>query len=134
MTTAAYPLLATCALAAATVFGPAPGASAAVSNVSVSGGFGLGFLQYGTGCTYTVTVRGDGVDALEDRVDGQPGGGTFGPIEQAGPGTFTADWAPTVSGRHVVSADGAATEVNVQKGHDFGLVCFTLPEYLHLPG
>lgn len=133
MTTAAHMLLTACALAAATAFGPAPGASAAVSNVSVSGGFGLGFVQYGTGCTYTVTISGDGVGTLEDRVDGQPGG-TFGQIEQAGPGTFTADWAPTVSGRHSVSADGVGTEVYVQKGHDFGIVCFTLPEYLSLPG
>lgn len=121
------------ALTAATAFGPAPSASAAVSNVSVSGGFGLGFVQYGTSCTYTVTVLGDGVGVLEDRVNGQPGGGTFGPIEQVGPGKFTADWAPTVSGRHRVSADGVATEVNVQKGYDFGIICFTLPEYLRLP-
>ncbi|MET8799878.1 hypothetical protein ABZV91_26215 [Nocardia sp. NPDC004568] len=67
-------------------------------------------------------------------MNGQPVGGTFGPIEQAGPGTYTADWAPATSGRHVVSADGAATEVYVQKGYDLGLVCFTLPEYLRLPG
>ncbi|MGW0003253.1 hypothetical protein ACWDT6_05355 [Nocardia grenadensis] len=133
MTTAAYPLLTACALAAATAFGPTPVAAAAVTGVSISGGFGLGFVQYGVGCTYTVTVHGDGVGALEDRADGQPGG-TFGPLEQAGPGTFTADWAPTVPGRHSVSADGVGTEVYVQKGYDFGLVCLTLPEYLHLPG
>jgi hypothetical protein len=133
MTTAAHTLLTACALATATLFGPAPGASAAVSNVSVSGGFGLGFVQYGTGCTYTVTVRGDGVGVLADRVNGQPGG-TFGPIEQVGPDTFTADWAPTMYGRHSVSADGVGTEVYVQKGYDFGIVCFTLPEYLRLPG
>ncbi|WP_063059495.1 hypothetical protein [Nocardia sienata] len=133
MTTAARTLLTTCALATVTAFGPAPGASAAVSGVSVSGGFGLGFVQYGTGCTYTVTIRGDGVSALEDLVNGQPGG-TFGPIEQAGPDMYTADWAPTVSGRHSVSADGVGTEVYVQKGYDFGLVCLTLPEYLRLPG
>ncbi|WP_058856848.1 hypothetical protein [Nocardia jinanensis] len=135
MTTAAHLRIAIIAgaLAAATAFGPAPGASAAVSSVSVSGGFGLGFVQYGTSCTYTVTVLGDGVSVLEDRVNGQPGGGAFGPIEQVGPGKFTADWAPTVSGRHLVSADGVAAEVNVQKGYDFGIVCFTLPEYLRLP-
>ncbi|MGW5387371.1 hypothetical protein [Nocardia sp. NPDC003963] len=121
------------AVTAAVAFGPVPGASAAVSNVSVSGGFGLGFVQYGTSCTYTVTVLGDGVNALEDRVNGQPGGGTFGPIEQVAPGKFTADWAPAVAGRHVVSADGVATEVYVQKGYDFGIICFTLPEYLRLP-
>ncbi|WP_327150206.1 hypothetical protein [Nocardia sp. NBC_01329] len=121
------------ALATATSVGPAPGASAAVSSVSVSGGFGLGFVQYGTSCAYTLTVLGDGVGVLEDRVNGQPGGGTFGPIEQVGPGKFTADWAPAVPGRHLVSADGVAAEVNVQKGYDFGIICFTLPEYLRLP-
>ncbi|MET8799877.1 hypothetical protein ABZV91_26210 [Nocardia sp. NPDC004568] len=45
MTTAAYTLVTSGVLAAATVFGPAAGASAAVSSVSVSGGVGLGFVQ-----------------------------------------------------------------------------------------
>ncbi|WP_328387211.1 hypothetical protein [Nocardia sp. NBC_00416] len=134
MTTAGNLCLAGTALALAAALGPMPTASAAVTSVSVSGGFGLGFVQYGTSCTYTVTVLGDSVGSLTDSVDGQPGGGTFGPVEQVSPGKFTADWAPTAPGRHLVAADGVADEVNVARGYDFGIICFTLPEYLEVPG
>ena len=124
-----------CALAAAVFPGRPAAASAAITDVGVSGGFGLGFIQYGVGCTYTVTATGAPGDQVvfEDSVNGQPGGGTFGPVEEKEPGVFTADWNPAVLGRHTVSAGGAATDVNVQVGYDFGIICFTLPEWVHLP-
>ncbi|MEU4315561.1 hypothetical protein [Nocardia sp. NPDC024068] len=132
--------LTTLAITAAAA-GFAPTAAADVTAVRVTGGFGLGFIQYGVGCTYTVVVAGDpgaGV-TLQDWVNDTPGGGTFGPVTEDEPGIYTADWRPTVIGRHLVSAgpdrfrEGASTVVNVEVGHDFGLVCLTLPETLDLP-
>ncbi|WP_280462949.1 hypothetical protein [Nocardia carnea] len=124
-----------CALATAAVLGHPATASADITDVGVSGGFGLGFIQYGVGCTYTVTATGAPGDQVvfADSVNGRPGGGTFGPVAEEEPGVFTADWNPTVIGRHTVSAGGAATEVDVQVGYDFGIICFTLPEWVHLP-
>lgn len=130
------------ALAAAAVFATAPTAAAGIGEVSVSGGFGLGFLQYGTGCTYTVTAAGDpgaGGITLTDVVDGYGTGGSFGPVEEVEPGVFAADWTPAVTGRHVLTAGrgpadaGASTWVNVAVGYDLGLVCATLPETVRLP-
>lgn len=124
-----------CALAVATVIAqPAP-AAAYITDVGVSGGFGLGFIQYGVGCTYTVTAVGAPGEQVtfQDSVNGQPGGGTFGPVTQEEPGVFTADWHPTAIGPHTVSAGGASTNVDVQVGYDFGIICFTLPEWVHLP-
>lgn len=124
-----------CALAAAAVLGMPATASAGITDVGVSGGFGLGYIQYGVGCTYTVTALGSPGDQVffTDSVNGQPGGGTFGAVGEEEPGVFTADWNPTVIGRHTVSAGGASTDVNVQVGYDFGIICFTLPEWVHLP-
>lgn len=125
------------ALAATAVFATAPTAPARSGEVAVSGGFGLGFLQYGTGCTYTVTAAGDPGDrgiTLTDMVDGYGPGGAFGPVEEVEPGVFAADWSPTVTGRHVLSAGmGASTTVNVVAGYDLGLVCVALPETLSPP-
>ncbi|WP_459547480.1 hypothetical protein [Nocardia sp. X0981] len=119
------------ALAATAVLATAPTAAARSGEVAVSGGFGLGFLQYGTGCTYTVTAIGapgaDGI-TLTDAVDGYDTGGAFGPVEEVEPGVFAADWTPLVTGRHVLSAGmGASTAVNVVVGYDLGLVCAALP-------
>ncbi|MGW0181118.1 hypothetical protein [Nocardia sp. NPDC003345] len=126
-------------VAAAAAFAPA--ASADVSGVRVTGGFGLGFLQYGVGCTYTAVAAGapGGGITFQDWVNDSPGGGTFGPVSEDEPGIYTADWRPAVIGRHIVSAgpdrfrEGASTVVNVEVGHDFGLVCLTLPQRLRLP-
>ncbi|MFI5717975.1 hypothetical protein [Nocardia sp. NPDC051750] len=126
--------LTACALAAAAVFGLPATASATITDVAIYGGFGLGFVQYGVDCTYTVTATGAPGDAVTfvDQVNGQSGG-TFGPVEEEEPGVFSADWSPAVTGRHTVSADGASTTVNVATGYDFGIICFTLPEHVHLP-
>ncbi|MGI5216948.1 hypothetical protein [Nocardia sp. CA-290969] len=126
--------LTACALAAAVTFGSPTTASAAVTDIGVLGGFGLGFLQYGVGCTYTVAATGAPGDrvAFTDLVNGQPGG-TFGPVVEEEPGVFSADWDPAVTGRHTLSAGGVSTVVNVATGYDFGIICFTLPEQVHLP-
>ncbi|MEU1982171.1 hypothetical protein [Nocardia sp. NPDC019395] len=126
--------LSACALAAAAVFGLPATASAYITDIGVTGGFGLGFVQYGVGCTYTAVAAGAPGDSVSftDQMNGQPGG-TFGPVEEEEPGLFTADWSPTVTGPHIVSAGGVSTEVNVQTGYDFGIICFTLPSYLRLP-
>lgn len=126
--------LTACALAATVTFGLPGTAAAAVTDIEVYGGFGLGFVQYGVGCTYTVTATGSPGDrvAFADSVNGQPGG-TFGPVVEEEPGVFSADWDPAVTGRHTLSAGGFATEVNVETGYDFGIICFTLPERVHLP-
>lgn len=125
------------ALAAAAVFAAAPTGAARSGEVAVSGGFGLGFLQYGTGCTYTVTAAGnpgDGGITLSDVIDDSGPGGIFGPVEEVEPGVFAADWTPIVTGRHVLSAGtGASTVVNVVVGYDLGLVCVALPETLSPP-
>lgn len=127
--------LTACSLTTAAVLGLPAIATAAITDIDVSGGFGLGFIQYGVGCTYTVTATGAPGDsvAFADSVDGRPGGGTFGPVTEEEPGVFTADWNPTAIGEHLLSADGATTEVDVHVGYDFGLVCFTLPEWVRLP-
>ncbi|MBF6352768.1 MULTISPECIES: hypothetical protein [Nocardia] len=127
--------IAACTLAAAAVLVQPVTASAYITDIGVSGGFGLGFIQYGVGCTYTVTAVGAPGDRVffQDSVNGQPGGGTFGPVAEEEPGVFTADWSPTVIGQHTVSAGGATTEVDVHVGYDFGIICFTLPDWVHLP-
>ena len=121
-------LCATLALIGGALVAAAPGAVAAPTGIAVSDGFGLGFLQYGTGCTYTVTVRGDHPGALWDQ-----GGGTFGPVTQEEPGVFTADWTPHATGKHLLSAGAVSTEVNVVTGRDLGLVCVAVPPGLRLP-
>ncbi|WP_280398376.1 hypothetical protein [Nocardia carnea] len=125
---------ATGVLAVAAAVGLPATASAAVTDIEIYGGFGLGFVQYGVGCTYTVTALGAPGDrvAFTDLANGRPGG-TFGPVVEEEPGVFSADWDPAVTGRHTLSAGGAATEVNVETGYDFGIICFTLPERVHLP-
>lgn len=121
----------------------APTASAYITAIAPTPGIGLGDTDYGTGCTYKVTITGDPGDKVywvEDQVfvNGQwdhPATGVFGPVtEIAGqPGKFTVDWTPNAKGEHYLGAghnqyrEGASVKVTVGTGQNLGSSCVALP-------
>lgn len=115
------------AMAAAVILA-APNASAWVSNVSVSSGnsFGLGSAQYGTNCSYTVTVEGS---AYESVWLFSTNAGTFNPqnFNLGSGGKGTTSWTPTSTGWHGIQAwsyNGSQwTWVNVGTGINLGSAC-----------
>ncbi|MEC3917678.1 hypothetical protein VMT65_26465 [Nocardia sp. CDC153] len=106
----------------------APDASAYVSSVNVSSGssISLGGGNYGTNCSYTVTVNGSPNEYvwLYDS-----GAGSFNPqqFSLGSGGTATSSWTPTSTGQHFVQAwsyNGSQwTWVTVGQGINLGSAC-----------
>ncbi|MBL1077118.1 hypothetical protein JK358_22220 [Nocardia sp. 2] len=120
------------AIAAALVLA-APNASAFVWRVDVSPGLavGLGTSQYGSGCSYTVTVQGWSGDHAWLYDTG--GFGTFNPqtVTIGSDGRGTSTWTPHTTGWHRVWADsyygGAGSDwINVGTGINLGSACVVL--------
>ncbi|MEV6769554.1 hypothetical protein AB0N05_13095 [Nocardia sp. NPDC051030] len=113
------------ALAAAAVL-IAPSADAQVWRVSVASGssIGLGSSQYGSGCSYTVTVEGRSGDTAWFYDTGAYG--TFSPqsVTIGSNGQATTSWTPQASGWHRIYADsyyGAAATDSFQVGTGINL-------------
>ncbi|UGT42850.1 hypothetical protein LTV02_05455 [Nocardia yamanashiensis] len=116
-----------CAAAAALLW-TAPGASAYVTSVAVSSGssINLGGGNYGTNCSYTVTVNGSPNEYvwLYDSATA-----TFGTqqFSLGSGGTGTSSWTPTSTGTHYIQAwtyNGSQwAVVQVGTGINLGSAC-----------
>lgn len=115
------------ALTAAVVL-TAPDASASVWNVSVAPGasVGLGGTQYGTSCSYTVTVEGTAFENVwfDDNIGGTVNPGT---VNLGSSGRATVTWMPYVPGWHRIDAwtphNDMGAWVNVGTGINLGSAC-----------
>ncbi|MGX1808372.1 hypothetical protein ACWIGI_21855 [Nocardia sp. NPDC055321] len=123
-------LAAAVAALAGTLVLTAPGANAQVWRVDVSAGtsIGLGTSQFGSGCSYTVTVQGrPGDGAWFYDVEGY---GTFSPqwVSIGADGRASTTWTPHSAGWHRIYADsyygGASSgSINVGTGINLGSAC-----------
>lgn len=120
------------AVAAALVL-VAPSASAQVWRVDVSAGtsIGLGTSQYGSGCSYTVTVQGRPGDWAGFYDLGAYG--TFSPqsVTIGSDGRASTSWTPQASGWHQIYVDSyfgqaSTSSFTVGTGINLGSACVVI--------